>query len=284
MKKTLIIALLFSIVVNAQTIVKSSIDSGGGSVSAGNIQMLYTIGEVFVQERSAGDIQVSEGFINPISLKLTINPKVFLQGPFISPDTAGLMNDNLRQNNQIPTTSPYADALVCDVNVFSITGDDAIVDWVLVELRDATDRTIVVESTSALLQRDGDIVAVDGISALGLSSPKTDYYIFVGHRNHLSILSATTVALSSITPVDLSEDPIAVFGGASSLTALNGVFAMVSGDVTPNGEVQTIDLNNLSSALGGSGYSTFDADMNGEIQTIDINLHIRPNLGRGIQY
>ncbi len=84
MKKILFIALLASCSINAQTIVKSSIDSGGGSVSAGNIQMVYTIGEVRVQERSAGNIQLSEGFINPTSIKVSVNPKVFLQGPYRS--------------------------------------------------------------------------------------------------------------------------------------------------------------------------------------------------------
>ena len=47
-----------------QSIVKSSIDSGGASASAGNIQVLYTIGEVAVQESSAGNIIISEGFID----------------------------------------------------------------------------------------------------------------------------------------------------------------------------------------------------------------------------
>ncbi|MGJ8665007.1 MAG: hemagglutinin protein [Patiriisocius sp.] len=284
MKKILFIALLASCSIYAQTIVKSSIDSGGGSVSAGNIQMVYTIGEVMVQERSAGNIQLSEGFINPTSIKVSVNPKVFLQGPFTSAQTSGLMNDNLRVNNQLPTTSPYADGLTCDVSVFSITGSEAIVDWVLLELRDAADRSIVIESRSALLQRDGDIVDVDGTLPVNFNSPRGTYYINVGHRNHLSILSATPIAITSSTSVDLSEDPIAVYGGLNAVSNVSGVFAMVSGDVTPNGEVQTIDLNNLSSALGASGYTNLDADLNGELQTIDINLHVRPNLGRGIQY
>ncbi len=47
------------------TIKKSSIDSGGEVVSNGDITMIYTVGEVVVQENSTGNIQISEGFINP---------------------------------------------------------------------------------------------------------------------------------------------------------------------------------------------------------------------------
>ena len=52
MKKqvTFLITLLMSFIGNAQTIEKFSIDSGGASTSAGGIQILYTIGEVNVQE------------------------------------------------------------------------------------------------------------------------------------------------------------------------------------------------------------------------------------------
>lgn len=48
----------------AQTIEKFSIDSGGNSTSSSNIIVLYTIGEVNVQELNAGNILLSEGFIS----------------------------------------------------------------------------------------------------------------------------------------------------------------------------------------------------------------------------
>ena len=43
----------------AQTIEKFSIDNGGASVTNGNITLLYTIGEVNVQELNAGNILLS---------------------------------------------------------------------------------------------------------------------------------------------------------------------------------------------------------------------------------
>jgi hypothetical protein len=71
--------LIFSFVIcfvsalNAQQISKSSIDSGGANVSAGGIQMIYTLGEAHVQEISIGNIQVSEGFINPALFNNTLS-------------------------------------------------------------------------------------------------------------------------------------------------------------------------------------------------------------------
>lgn len=48
----------------AQTeIKKSSISTGGGSATAGNTTIIYSIGEVAVQETEQGSIQLSEGFI-----------------------------------------------------------------------------------------------------------------------------------------------------------------------------------------------------------------------------
>ena len=266
----------------AQSIEKFSIDSGGASSSAGNIEIFYTIGEVNVQERSAGNIQVSDGFINPLNLAISVNPKVFLQGPFMTPATPGLMNDDLR--TMLSTTSPYPDMLTCAASVFAVTGTEAIVDWVLVELRDAVDRTIVIESRSALLQRDGDIVDVDGTSSVTFTSPQADYYVLVNHRNHLGILSANPITVSGNTAVDLSANPSAVFGGTNAVGNMGGIYATFSGDFDSNGQIQNSDASAVLLLLGNSGYSSADMDMNGQVQNSDINNVITPNTGRGEQF
>jgi len=73
-KQFLISALFFTCIVNAQQIEKFSIDSGGASVLVNGKQLLYTIGEVSIQELNAGNIVVSEGFINSeTSISLTVS-------------------------------------------------------------------------------------------------------------------------------------------------------------------------------------------------------------------
>ena len=74
-----------------------------------------------VQELSAGNIQVSEGFINPQQLVIKIDPKLFLQGPY----NAGVMLDGLRTTGNIPTTSPYIDGLTCNANVFNVSSENS---------------------------------------------------------------------------------------------------------------------------------------------------------------
>ena len=69
--------------------------------------------------------------------------------------------------------------------VLDVTGDDAITDWVVVELRDKNDAATVLETFSGLIQRDGDIVGLDGIDDVGLPVLDDDYFVAVRHRNHL---------------------------------------------------------------------------------------------------
>ncbi len=67
MKNILIIfTLLLTASGYSQTAVKkSSIDSGGATATSGNIDVIYTIGEVAIQENTQGSTHVSEGFIGP---------------------------------------------------------------------------------------------------------------------------------------------------------------------------------------------------------------------------
>src|SRR5690606_14875273 len=93
------------------------------------------------------------------------------------------------------------------------TGDDAIVDWVVVELRSATMPAQIVEAQCALLQRDGDVVAADGSSVLHFSAPEGDYHIAVRHRNHLGCMTATTRSLTTAaTMVDFGLSATATYG------------------------------------------------------------------------
>ncbi|MCD2260953.1 T9SS type A sorting domain-containing protein [Psychroserpens luteolus] len=67
-----IIVICFSVFSQAQIIEKFSLDSGGASIISGNIQVIYTIGEVNVQELSAGNVHISEGFINSDGFSTTL--------------------------------------------------------------------------------------------------------------------------------------------------------------------------------------------------------------------
>ncbi len=246
----LLIFLSFSNLSIAQSIEKFSIDSGGASATAGGIHILYTIGEVNIQEYSTPSLSISEGFINA-DLIIRISPKLFLQGPILNPANAGLMNDDLRVAGFLPTTSPYTDAATCDASVFSVSGNDAIVDWVWVELRDKTDDTSVTLSRSALLQRDGDVVATDGVSYINLNIASDDYYVVVNHKNHLGIMTDTPVNIAATglpSVIDFTDVNTETYGTQPAQVSLpSGDMALWAGDVNGDGLVNfSGDINSVS--------------------------------------
>jgi len=79
MKTTfIIVAFLFSIVLSAQSIESFSIDNGGALSTNNTLKILYTIGEVHIQEFNTGSISVSEGFINSTFIPSTLGIEVDL--------------------------------------------------------------------------------------------------------------------------------------------------------------------------------------------------------------
>ena len=283
----LILALFFCHLCLPQTIEKFSIDSGGDSALNGNIEVLYTLGEVNVQELNVGDISVSEGFIST-SFKISIDAKVFLQGPLLDPATPGLMNDDLRVLSYIPTTSPYVDAAVAAGTVFDLGGtsgtglaQDDIVDWVWVEVRWANDNSKVTRGRSALLQRDGDIVDIDGVSVVTLNAAPTYYYIVVKHRNHLAAMSSATLVLSedSAAVVDFKDNGFTTFGSNARVQLGSGDMALWTGDTNNVGQVRFSGANNSTNVIKdhiladpGNGFNSVTFTSTGYLD-IDVNLN-----------
>ncbi|GBD89323.1 extracellular ribonuclease precursor [bacterium BMS3Abin04] len=126
--------------------------------------------------------------LNDFSNSVAVQVKIFLQGPY----NASTDNMNTNLNSSIPKTSPYSEN---PRMVESVPSD--VVDWVLVQLR-TTENGPVVASHSALLNKDGRIVADDGTtSTIRLTADPGQYFIVVKHRNHLSVMSSTKVQLNS---------------------------------------------------------------------------------------
>ena len=201
------------------------------------------------------------------------------------------MRDDLRVADLIPTTSPYADALfifsdVLDTGGTSGTGiiDDDIVDWVYLELRDASTNTTIIDERSALLQRDGDVVGADGVSPVTFNQDPGDYFIVVKHRNHLGIMTANTFALSSTnTVIDLTDANNQITFGGNAQTTFGmpkGVLGMWAGEASGSGQIKFIggssstdaikdyilaDSGNILNFLtyASTGYLDVDLDMNG---------------------
>ncbi len=100
--------------------------------------------------------------------------------------------------------------------VYSVEGEDAIVDWVFVELRSKHDSLTVVATRSGIVQRDGDVAEIDG--DFGLRFPGVavdDYYVVVRHRNHLGAMTGlpqTPNQLFDLVDFTVETTPIYDFG------------------------------------------------------------------------
>ncbi|RZN83018.1 MAG: hemagglutinin protein [Winogradskyella sp.] len=279
-----------------QSIERQVIASTGNTLSNSSVIMDFTLGEVAITTVTDGTTTLSQGFHQGnVVLSIKINPIVFLQGAALNPNVGeeNIMRDDLRELD-VPTTSPYNDALTCDISVLTDGGtsgtglpEDNLVDWVFVELRDETTNTLVVASQSALLQRDGDVVDVDGISDLSFELPMGNYYVAVKHRNHLGIMTSTAIALSnSTTQIDFTDANNQITFGANAQTNFGmpaGVVAMWSGNVNGDAVIQYSGTNPdspsiLSEVLNDAGnflnfptyivngYNIHDVNMDGNTQ------------------
>ncbi|MFM2387372.1 MAG: hypothetical protein RL660_2129 [Bacteroidota bacterium] len=237
--------------------------------------------------------------------------RVLLSGPLAVSGAMPLMNDDLRAQNVIPAIEPYG-SMNIPINpytpvfthvgggggeavgsaVLSATGNDAIVDWVFIQLRSASNNAMVVATRSALVQRDGDVVEVDGISPVEFPSLATGaYFVSIKHRNHLAVLTANAVALTATaSTVDFTSSATATFARSapqhnpSPLTGaqrtIGTVRCLYAGNcniadasrnriVTYNSSTASDRAALLAAAPGTTiinGYTVFDCNMNGNAQ------------------
>lgn len=220
---------------------------------------------------------------------IKISPKIFLQGPYNA--TTGLMNDQLRVLGLLPKSEPYSALgmpptvgegyqVMDSIQVFSERGSNSIVDWILVELRDKLVPANVLYSQPCLLQRDGDIVGLDGVSAVSFDGVQVgEYHVAIKHRNHIGVRTANPVRLSQLfTNIDFREGDTAANGTNSMKVLSNGVMAMWAGNANSNANVRysgpANDQNKLlNTCLGGNKtgilnnvYNTCDLNMDGKVR------------------
>lgn len=133
---------------------------------------------------------------------LYVAPKAHLKGP----SNGTVMNTDLNAANLIPSIEPYTAMGVANLQNAGLgfvptyvagTGSDEMVDWVLVELRDANTPATIMAARAAILQKDGDVVDIDGSSAVGfIGATPGMYHVTVRHRNHLGVMTGMPLNLN----------------------------------------------------------------------------------------
>lgn len=256
-------------------------------------------GETHIPQRVSAIITAAEGNLYAMDKFALLKAKVFLQGAYNS--STGKMDDKLRTPvNLIPFSDPYravpyntifthVDNQITEIANASVfndqaSPDDNIVDWVFLELRDTIlPGNTVLQTRSALLQKDGDIVDIDGLSPVtfnNISTSSENYTIVVKHRNHLGLSTdpssyspvlnerKSTAALVDFT----SEADANLYGNSSAFTVINGKNLLWGGNIDMNNIVKFNGPNNdkdylLSTVLAGdatsilNGYNAADISM-----------------------
>ncbi|MBK9146746.1 MAG: PKD domain-containing protein [Flavobacteriales bacterium] len=216
---------------------------------------------------------------------LRVALKVLLDGPYDA--DAQRMGDGLRTAGWIPATEPYT-ALgftqaadgggeLIQSGVLSRTGDDAIVDWVMVELRDAATPSSIVATRAALVQRDGDVVAEDGVSPVALLAPAGMYRIAMRHRNHFGAMTANGYNLTTTSSVIDFTSPSLALHGTEAMRTLGAVRTLWCGNAWRDAQMkytgQFNDRDPILLIVGGAvptntvpGYYLEDVNLDGLVR------------------
>ncbi|MFN6117053.1 MAG: hypothetical protein ACK46G_14190 [Flavobacteriales bacterium] len=282
----LLLCVCAQIAVHAQSIVPQAIIPAGGAASSEGVHLGWTLGQPSSASLAMGDRLITTGVQQPEGVELSLRFGVLLDGPY--DEGVGLMHDSLRSAGLIPDSEPYT-ALGYDpagsfgVDSLSpgalvINGPDAIVDWVWVELRKQDNEGQVVVGRAALVQRDGDVVDLDGSSPLRMMALPGAYHVAVHHRNHLPVMTMLPVVLGQVaTEIDLTDGSVPVHGGTDALRFRDDRYLQWPGDVNGDGVVKYTGEDNdrdlILQAIGGvvptavvSGYRAEDVNLDGKVK------------------
>ncbi|MAT56195.1 MAG: hypothetical protein CMN32_17125 [Saprospirales bacterium] len=232
--------------------------------------------------------------LGPTCIGINVSIKVRLQGAFLTAPGQSLMQDHLREKAYIPASEPYENMqyfthygdgggeVVSDsATIFGATGNNAIVDWVFVELRSSFDLDSIYHTRSALLTADGHVVDMDGDTVLHFPTANAgSFFVVVRHRNHLGIMTAEALELSPIVQEIDFTDPSFPTNGLYAQVTQSGAPAMWAGDLNSDGRsiyqgpgndvykifatiVSDPDNTNQIANFISQGYLTADIDLDG---------------------
>jgi predicted outer membrane repeat protein len=220
---------------------------------------------------------------------ITLDIKVLLQGPYDS----GELQTSLNLSGNIPFTQPYSNSpwnYYGDEYFSSIPNPD-IVDWVLIELRNATDVSLANELTTlakraSFILKSGNLVDIDGSSNVRIGAVYNDnLYLVIHHRNHLAVITNFPLTESNgVYSYDFTTSVDQAFGGSSAQNQIDfSIWGMISGDANADRVVDLNDKNLWTTQTGQSDYLSGDLNMDSQVNNNDKNDKWLSNLGKSSQ-
>ncbi len=224
----------------------------------------------------------SPGAENTINVGLQLAIKAVLGGAW----TGTEMRTDLNSNGFILLDQPYQDVPIITVSTSFFAENPDVVDWVWLELRTTTDPLSFVFREAFLILKDGSLMNTLGSTSLGLFGPgSASYYLVLGHRNHLPIMTALPVSLSmSPTSYDFTSSAGQAFG-INAMRNQGGVFALWPGDGNSDRSVSAFDFLQvwLLQNGGAPGYLSGDFDLNANVTAFDFLQAWLPSNGSSSQ-
>lgn len=207
---------------------------------------------------------------------LRLMAKVILQGAW----NGTAMRTDLKTAGIIPATDPYGQNTTPAVSPNATAA--AVVDWVLVELRDSTNPATVVASRAALVLSNGNIVDTGYLQPVAFTNiGAANYKVAIRHRNHLGAMSLNVVDFSTgVGTVDFTLAGTAAYGNNARKDLGSGVMGLwagnVDGDQAIRHSAKPSDASGVISAvLNHSGNTSADPGYTGFINAyspFDVNL------------
>jgi hypothetical protein len=218
-----------------------------------------------------------EATISCINDPVKLDLKVYLEGPFNGEN----MNTDLNNQGLIPLDQPYT------ISPWNYNGSESVVtipnpdvvDWVLIELRDAAEASLAAEETTiarraVLLLKDGSIKSLDGTSVVDINVGFIhQLFVIIRHRNHLDVMSALPLTESGgLYTYDFTTTAVQAYGSLAQKNIGGGNFGMYSGDALPDGVLNDEDgTASWYLETGQFGYLNSDVDLNGQSNNQDKN-------------
>jgi len=211
----------------------------------------------------------------------SIGVRFFLNGP-LNPST-GLMSTALNQQGLLPTSEPYT-ALGYDLgnpgatvapSLLTATGANALVDWVVLELRSNDAGFPVVERRAALLRANGVVVSTTGAQQVAFANSVQGKHLVVRHRNHLPVMTAAALLNDGLS-LDLTTLGVPLFG-QQAVRTVGSVRSLWPGDANGDGIIRYAGLDNdrdlVLYTIGGevptavqAGYLLGDVNLDGFVR------------------
>lgn len=276
--KILFVAVLLPAILMAQSVSPEVVSSAGDYYEGANGSLSWTLGEIATETYSNGTNILTQGFQQPFTVTLAgidLDVLVYLEGPYSETE----MSTNMNMAGEIPLTQPY------NTPPWNYTGTESVgeipntdvVDWVIVELRDAVDAASATGATkiaeqAAFLLKDGSVVDLDGSSTLEFSvSATNNLFVAVWHRNHLGVMSAIPVTgTGGMYSYDFSTSLSQAYGGGLGYKLIaTSVYGMPGGDFDGDGDVDNDDKAAWTASAGTMGYQPSDFTLDNQVSNED---------------